>query len=123
MESTESAAVRYRFKVDHARQVERVLQWLGWTVVVLATMSLLGLVGLWMTGRLSGGQALGASLGTILGSILSGATAYGSGVNVGLGAERLELAAALARGPAGDAPDRPERRTAESGASPPRRWP
>jgi hypothetical protein len=29
MESWESSAVRYRFKIDHARQVERVLQWLG----------------------------------------------------------------------------------------------
>jgi hypothetical protein len=32
MESREWAAVRYRFKIDHARQVERVLQWLGWSV-------------------------------------------------------------------------------------------
>jgi len=32
-------------------------------------------------------------LGTALATVLSGATAYGSGVNVGLGAERLELAA------------------------------
>jgi hypothetical protein len=105
MDARESAAVRYRTKVDHARHVERVLQWLGWSVVVLATTSLVGFVGLWMAGRLSGGQAFGASLGTILGSILSGASAYGSGVNVGLGAERLELAAALALGPGDDAAD------------------
>jgi hypothetical protein len=39
-------AVRYRFKIDHARQVERVLQWLGWSVAVLATLSLVGFVGL-----------------------------------------------------------------------------
>lgn len=32
MEPWESAAIRYRFKIDHARRVERVLQWLGWTV-------------------------------------------------------------------------------------------
>jgi hypothetical protein len=69
MESRESPSARYRFKIEHARQVERV-------------------------GRLSPGQTIAASLGTTLGSILSGATAYGSGVNVGLGAERLELAAA-----------------------------
>ena len=76
MEPRESPAVRYRLKIDHARQVERVLQWLGWTVAVLATMSLVGFVGLWMAGRLTGGQAFGASLGTIIGSILSGASAY-----------------------------------------------
>jgi hypothetical protein len=110
MESRESAAVRYRFKIDHARQVERVLQWLGWSVAVLATMSLVGFVGLWMAGRLTGGQAFGASLGTIIGSILSGATAYGSGVNVGLGAERLEVAAFRA----GDLPDSPKPSAGES---------
>jgi hypothetical protein len=114
MESRELAAVRYRFKIDHARQVERVLQWLGWSVAVLATMSLVGFVGLWMAGRLTGGQAVGASLGTIIGSILSGATAYGSGVNVGLGAERLELAASLAGVPSGDLPDAHKPTTGES---------
>jgi hypothetical protein len=93
MTSRESPADRHRFKIEHARMVERVLQWLGWTVAVLGTVSLIGLVGLWLLGRISGGQALAASLGTTLGSILSGATAYGSGVNIGLGAERLELAA------------------------------
>jgi hypothetical protein len=93
MESRESAAARYRFKIDHARQVERALQWLGWSVAVIGTVSLLALIGFWMAGRITGGQAFAGSLGTTLGSILSGATAYGSGVNVGLGAERLELAA------------------------------
>jgi hypothetical protein len=52
----------------------------------------------------------GASLGTILGSILSGASAYGSGVNVGLGAERLELAAFRA----GDLPEPHKPRASES---------
>jgi hypothetical protein len=93
MESSESPADRYRFKIEHARQVERALQWMGWSVAVIGSFSLIGLVGLWLVGRISGGQALAASLGTTLGSILSGATAYGSGVNIGLGAERLELAA------------------------------
>jgi hypothetical protein len=93
MESSASPAARYRFKIEHARQVERVLQWLGWSVAVVGTLSLLTLVGLWMVGRLSPGQTIAASLGTTLGSILSGVTAYGSGVNIGLGAARLELAA------------------------------
>jgi hypothetical protein len=62
-----------------------VLQWLGWTAAMLATTSPVGFVGLWMAGRLTGGQAVGASLATIVGSILSGATAYESGVNVGSG--------------------------------------
>ena len=37
-----------------------------------------------------------------LAAILSGASAYGSGVNVGLGAERLELAARGAARPGGE---------------------
>jgi uncharacterized membrane protein YkgB len=78
MESRESVAARCRYKIDHARQVERILQWLGWTVVVLAAMRLIGFVGLWMAGRLSGGQAFGASLGTILGSILLGSPPTGT---------------------------------------------
>jgi hypothetical protein len=60
-------------------------------------------------GRLTGGQAVGAS-SAIVGSILSGASAYGSGVSVGLGAERLEVAASLAR----DLPDSHEPRAGES---------
>ena len=71
MEPREPAAVRYRLKIDHARHVERVLQWLGWTVAVLATTSPVGFVGVWMPGGLTGGQAVGVSLGTIVGSILS----------------------------------------------------
>jgi hypothetical protein len=110
MEPWESAAVRYRFKFDHAKRVERVLQWLGWTVAVLATRSPVGFVSLWMAGRLTGGQAVGASFATIVGSILSGASADGSGVSVGLGAERLEVAASLAR----DLPDSHEPRAGES---------
>ena len=48
---------------------------------------------LWAVGDLNAEQAIGLILGTALATVMSGATAYGSGVNVGLGAERLELAA------------------------------
>ena len=48
---------------------------------------------LWAVGELNLDQAVSLILGTALATVLSGATAYGSGVNVGLGAERLELAA------------------------------
>lgn len=40
MGTRESAVARYRRKVDHAREVDCVLQWLGWSVAVLATISL-----------------------------------------------------------------------------------
>jgi hypothetical protein len=57
----------------------------------------------WAIGDVDAEQALGLILGTALASILSGAAAYGSGVNLGLGAERLGLAAAAADHPPRDA--------------------
>ena len=93
---------RIAAKVEHAREVEQVLQWLGWSVAVR-----LGLIGvasfsvLWAIGGLSTEQGVSLILGTALAVILSGATAYGAGVNVGLGAERLELAARDLAGPPG----------------------
>ena len=47
---------------------------------------------LWALGDLDAEQALSLIFGAAFAAVLSGATAYGSGVNVGLGAERLELA-------------------------------
>jgi hypothetical protein len=49
-------------------------------------------------------QAISLILGTCLAAILAGATAYGSGVNVGLGAERLELAERSAAAPSTEGP-------------------
>jgi hypothetical protein len=84
---------RITAKVEHARHVEVILQWLGWSVVVLGALGVATFCVLWAAGDLNAEKALSLLLGTALASILSGATAYGSGVNVGLGAERLELAA------------------------------
>jgi hypothetical protein len=80
-------------KVAHAREVERYLQWLGWSVAVLGVLGVVTFTAMWVTGQLSLVEGVSFILGTALAAILSGATAYGSGVNVGLGAERLELAA------------------------------
>jgi uncharacterized membrane protein len=84
---------RISAKVEHARQVEGILQWLGWSVAVLGLAGIVVFTVLWAAGGLNAEQAIGLILGTALATIMSGATAYGSGVNVGLGAERLELAA------------------------------
>jgi len=83
---------RIAAKVEHARQVERVLLWLGWSVAVLGIGGVVAFSVLWAIGDLNAEQAVGAIVGTALAAILSGASAYGSGTNVGLGAERLELA-------------------------------
>jgi hypothetical protein len=84
-------------KVGHAREVERVLQWLGWSVAVVGTIGIAVFAVLWAVGDLNAEQGIGPILGTALTTVLSGATAYASGVNVGLGAERLDLAARAAQ--------------------------
>jgi hypothetical protein len=83
---------RISAKVEHARQVEGILQWLGWSVALLGLVGIVVFAVLWVAGQLGAEQAIGLILGTALATIMSGATVYGSGVNVGLGAERLDLA-------------------------------
>jgi predicted anti-sigma-YlaC factor YlaD len=80
-------------KVEHARNVERALQWLGWLVACLGIAGIAVFSVYWALGDLNDEQAVSLLIGTALASILSGATVYGAGVNVGLGAERLDLAA------------------------------
>ncbi len=88
--------VRIAAKVKHARKIEGVLQWLGWSVAALGAFGVTVFAVGWAVGDLHGEQAISLILGTCLATILSGATAYGSGTNVGLGAERLEIAARAA---------------------------
>ena len=80
-------------QVEHARKVGHVLQWLGWSVMCLGVVGIAAFAVLWAIGEVDTEQAVGLIVGTALASILSGAAAYGSGVNLGLGAERLSLAA------------------------------
>jgi len=87
---------RIAAKVKHAREVEGFMQRLGWSVAVLGLIGVGVFAVLWGLGDLNTEQAISLILGTCLATILSGTTAYGSGTNVGLGAERLELAARAA---------------------------
>jgi hypothetical protein len=84
---------RISVKVEHALEVERVLRWLGWSVGALGITGVVGFIILWVIGEIDVDQGISLILGTALATILSGATAYGSGVNVGLGAARLDIAA------------------------------
>lgn len=99
---------RIAAKVEHARAVERILLWLGWTVAALGVLGVAAFSSLWVAGELDAQQAVGTILGTALATILSGAAAYGSGVNMGLGAERLALAAKSAAAPARNAASPPD---------------
>jgi hypothetical protein len=83
-------------KVEHARQVETTLQWIGWLVAVVGVVGMAVFSAFWAVGDLSDEQGVSLVLGTTLATVLSGASAYGAGVNVGLGAERLRLQAETA---------------------------
>jgi predicted anti-sigma-YlaC factor YlaD len=83
-------------EVERARQVAKVLRWLGWLVTALGAVGVAVYTVFWAAGDLSDEQGVSLVLGTALATILSGATAYGAGVNIGLGAERLQLAARAA---------------------------
>jgi NADPH-dependent curcumin reductase CurA len=86
-------------QVEHARKVGHVLQWLGWSVMCLGVVGVAAFAVLWAIGDVDAEQAVGLIVGTALASVLSGAAAYGSGVNLGLGAERLSLAASAVDDP------------------------
>ena len=78
--------------VERARRVGVFLQKLGWLVAVLGVIGVVTYSALWATGRFVD-QGVSLILGTALAVVLSGATSYGAGVNLELGAERLDLAA------------------------------
>lgn len=77
-------------RIAHAFKVERVLTWLGWTVAVVGVLAIAGEVGSAIAGATSWSRAVVTSFGILAATVLSGATAYGSGTNVGLAAARLQ---------------------------------
>jgi hypothetical protein len=79
-------------RVEHAIATEKFLLRLGWLVLALAVTSLVVTAVLWLDGDITMEQALAAIFGVIITGILSGAAAYASGINIGLGASRLVLA-------------------------------
>jgi hypothetical protein len=80
-------------KIERARQVERVLLWIGWLVAALGVAGMAAFTAFWVAGDLDAEQGVSLVLGTTLATVLAGVTAYGAGVNIGLGAARLQLAA------------------------------
>ncbi|MBU3702238.1 MAG: hypothetical protein FGM58_09365 [Acidimicrobiia bacterium] len=82
-------------RLAHAHRIERLLCGLGWFVAAVGIVGMAVFVGFWIAGDLNAEQAISLVLGTMLATVLSGASAYGSGVNIGLGAARLRLAAGV----------------------------
>lgn len=89
----EELPVEIERRLDHARRIERILQQLGWFVAAIGVVGIGVFIGFWIADELSAEQAVSLVVGTMLATVLSGASAYGAGVNIGLGAARLELAA------------------------------
>ncbi len=87
-------------EVERARQVAKLLRWLGWLVAAVGAAGMAVYSAFWVSGGLSAEQGVSLVLGTALATTLAGVTAYGAGVNIGLGAERLELAPGGGRQPA-----------------------
>jgi hypothetical protein len=67
--------------------------WIGWLVAALGVAGMAVFTAFWVAGDLDAEQGVSLVLGTTLATVLSGVTAYGAGVNIGLGAARLQLAA------------------------------
>ena len=80
--------------VERARRVGVLLQRLGWLVAALGVIGVVTYSALWAAGEIDADQGVSLILGTALAVALSGATSYGAGINLELGAERLNLAAA-----------------------------
>jgi hypothetical protein len=76
--------------------VKQVLLWIGWLVAALGVVGMAVFTAFWVVGELSAEQGVSLVLGTTLATVLSGVTAYGIGVNLELGAARLQLAARTA---------------------------
>ena len=89
----EELHVEIERRLEHARRIEVILQRLGWFVATIGVVGIGVFIGFWIADELSAEQAVSLVLGTMLATVLSGASAYGAGVNIGLGAARLELAA------------------------------
>ena len=89
----EDLHVEIERRLEHAHRIEVILQRLGWFVATIGVVGIGVFIGFWIADELSAEQAVSLVLGTMLATVLSGASAYGAGVNIGLGAARLELAA------------------------------
>jgi len=84
--------------VERARRVGSILQRLGWLVAALGVVGVVTYSVLWAVGEINADQGVSLILGTALAVVLSGATSYGAGINLELGAERLNLATGEAPG-------------------------
>ena len=81
-----------REKARHARTVGARMMLLGWFVLAVGVLSMLAVVALWIAGEETFDEALTQFSALLLGTVLTGVATYGTGLNLTMNADRLELA-------------------------------
>ena len=81
-----------RAKAAHARRVGARMMSLGWGVLVVGVLAMLATVVLWLAGETGFDEAVTEFSALLLGTVLTGVATYGTGLNLIMNADRLELA-------------------------------
>jgi len=81
-----------RRKAAHARRVGARMMQLGWAVLAFGVLAMLGTVVLWLVGETGLDEAATEFAALLLGTVLTGVATYGTGLNLTMNADRLELA-------------------------------
>lgn len=80
-----------RAKAAHARRVAARMMLLGWLVLVAGVLALVATVVLWVVGETDFSSAFTEFSALLLGTVLTGVATYGTGLNLTMNADRLEL--------------------------------
>jgi len=81
-----------RAKAAHARRVGARMMNLGWGVLVVGVLAMVATVVLWIAGETAFDEAFTEFSALLLGTVLTGVATYGTGLNLTMNADRLELA-------------------------------
>ena len=103
MSPGDDPAARWAVRLARARRAERLLIRLGWLVIAVSAIGIVAEIVAIASGYDDVADGFVVLAGLVLGGILTGAVAFGSGVNVGINAERLEREIARDGTPSGGA--------------------
>lgn len=81
-----------RAKAAHARIVGRRMMLLGWFVLASGLLAMAASIVVWAIGESSFADAFTEFSALLLGTVLTGVATYGTGLNLTMNADRLELA-------------------------------
>lgn len=81
-----------RARAAHARRVGARMMALGWFVLVAGVLAMAATVVLWLAGEEDFSSAVTEFSALLLGTVLTGVATYGTGLNLTMNADRLELA-------------------------------